>query len=42
MRALLATALILLATQSNADDAALFAETKKAALEIPPKLLAML
>lgn len=42
MRALLATALILLATQSNADDAALFAETKKTALEIPPKLLAML
>lgn len=42
MRALLAAALILIATHSYADDAALFAETKKTALEIPPKLLAML
>lgn len=42
MKALIAAALILVATQSSADDAALLAETKKTALEIPPKLLTML
>ncbi|TRZ90162.1 MAG: DUF3365 domain-containing protein [Rhodocyclaceae bacterium] len=42
MKTVLATALLLLATHCYADDTALVAETKKTALEIPPKLLAML
>lgn len=41
MKLLLTALLSLLALPAYADDAALIAETKKTALEIPPKLLAM-
>ena len=41
MKAILATALVLLSTYALAEDDALVAETKRKALEIPPKLLAM-
>lgn len=41
MKTLLSLGLVLATTLAHADDAALIAETKKTALGIPPKLLAM-
>lgn len=41
MKIVFAAALLLLSVQASADDATLIAETKKTALEIPPKLLSM-